>query len=257
MTSRAPVRITALLATLAMLLAACQPSASPSPSAHESHEASHGPSEAPSEAPASEPGSATCEPPVVCDGAMPAGAYVSETTGARIEFSVDDHGWFGLVDTEGEGFGLYLGDLDIGHGIYAVAYAGEYFTDACDPNAGTTKGGAAPADFIAMIAARDGVTATEPVEVTIGGQPGLQVDYTTALPADCSDQPPWIWLWPLPVHGDFHFGDQERGQVTSIDAGSATVNVIVEAWPDVGDEDWEHLIEHAAEVIETMTITPL
>jgi hypothetical protein len=255
MSSREPIRVAALLATLALLLAACQPAASSTPSEEPSHEASHGHSEAPSEAPASE--SASCEPPDICDGAMPAGDYVSEGTGARIEISVDDHGWFGLADTDGEGFGLYLGDLEIAHGISVVAYAGEYFTDACDPNAGTTSGGATAADFIAMISAREGVTATEPTEVTIGGQPGLQVDFTTALPEGCGDQPPWIWLWPLPVHGDFHFDDQERGQLTSIDAGSATVNVIVEAWPDVGDEDWEHLIEHAAEVIETMTITPL
>ena len=85
-----------------VLLVACQSSASASPSS--------------SEAPASEPApsqsaSALCEPGIICNAPLPAGDYVSEGTGARIEFTLDDHDWSGLADTPEVGFGLLLADV--------------------------------------------------------------------------------------------------------------------------------------------------
>jgi hypothetical protein len=244
MTRRA-IRPVAIL--LVAALAACSPSASASPSpSHSAGESEHGHSAEPSESATAD----ACDPGVICDGPLGAGDYVSETTGARVEFTLDDHDWSGLADTEGDGFGLFLVDVQ-GAAISVVAYSGEIFTDACDGEA-TSMIGATPADFVAFLAARTGVTASEPVEVEVGGRPGLQVDLT-ADGTVCGDRP-IIWLWTLPVHGDFHFIDQEQARVIAVDGGSATVILVAEAFDDV---DWDHFLEHFTEVVDTMTITPL
>ena len=107
----------------------------------------------------SESAAALCDPGVVCNGPLSAGEYVSETTGARIEFTLDEHGWSGLPDTPGVGFGLLLADVDDA-AISALAFGGEYFTDACDPDAGISTTGTTPAEFMAMLTDRTGVTAS-------------------------------------------------------------------------------------------------
>jgi hypothetical protein len=246
------MRSAGLLAVLALLLAACQPSASPSPSVHESHEASHAPSEQPSEHP-SEPASA-CDPGVVCNGPLEPGDYVSETTGARVEFTLDDHDWSGAEDTEGDGFTLFLADVG-GASISVVSFSGEIFADACDPNAGTEQIEATPAGFMGMLTTRTGVTASAPVEVEVGGQPALQTDLTTSVDAVCETTGGGrIWLWTLPLHGDFHFNADETARVIAVDGGSATVILVAEALPDV---EYDHFLEHFMELVDTMTITPL
>lgn len=234
-------------ATLAglLLLAACTPSASPTPS----------PSPSPSPE-ASEPASpplAACDPGVVCDGPLAAGDYVSETTGARIEFTLDEHDWSGQADVQDVGFGLFLADVGE-HAISVAKFAGEIFTDACDPDAASTIG-TTPADFMAFLAERTGVTASAPVEIEVGGRPALQVDLTTEIDEACfATGGGRIWLWVLPVFGDFHFNDAETARVIAIDGGSATVIIVIEAFPDA---DYDHLLDHATEVIETMLIEPM
>jgi hypothetical protein len=232
---------------IALLLAACQPSASASPS----------PSVAPSEAP-SEPepsAAAICDPGVICNGPLVAGDYVSETTGARVEFTLDEHDWSGLPDTPGVGFGLLLADVDDA-AISVLAFGGEYFTDACDPDAGLSTTGTTPAEFTAMLTGRTGVSADAPIEVEVGGRPALQVDLTTAIDADCAatgDEQ--ISVWPMPPVGPFDFEDMEMARVIAVDGGSATVILVAEARSIV--EDYDHFLEHFTEVIETMTIEPL
>jgi hypothetical protein len=229
------------------LLAACQPSASASPSVSPSFSPSH---EEHSEPPSEQ---ATCDPGVICDGPLAAGDYVSETTGARIEFTLDDHDWSGLEDTEGDGFGLFLADVGT-HAISVVSFSGEIFTDACSPDATSTIEATSTA-FMTMLTTRTGVTATAPIEVEVGGRPALQTDLTTTIDAACEATGAGrIWLWTLPVHGDFHFTDEETARVIAVDGGSATVILVVEALPDV---EWDHLLGHFTEVVETMTITPL
>ena len=194
-----------------------------------------------------------CDPGLVCDGPLAAGDYVSETTGARIEFTLDGHDWSGLADIQDVGFGLFLADVGA-HAISVAKFAGEIFTDACSPDATSTVG-TSPAEFMAFLAARHGVTASEPVEVQVGGRPALQVDLTTEVDAACmAADNTRIWLWVLPVVGDFHFNDAETARVIAIDAGSATVIIVIEAFADA---DYDHLLEHATEVIGSMTITPL
>jgi hypothetical protein len=245
-----PARLPGLLLLLAAsLLAACQPSASASPSL------SAAPSEAATEPAPSGSAAARCDPGVICNGPLAAGDYVSETTGARVEFTLDEHDWSGLADTPDVGFGLLLADVDDA-AISVLAFDGEYFTDACDPAGGFSTIGTTPAEFMAMLTERTGVTASEPVEVEVGGRPALQVDLTTAIDADCAatgdDQ---ISVWPMPPAGPFDFEDMELARVIAVDGGSATVILVAEARSIV--EDYDHFLEHFTEVVETMTIEPL
>jgi hypothetical protein len=193
---------------------------------------------------------------------LAAGDYVSETTGARIEFTLDDHDWSGLPDTEGVGFGLLLADLP-DTAISALAFVGEYFTDPCDPNGGTSTISASPAAFMAMLTDRHGVTMAEPVEVEVGGRPALQADLTTEVDEACAATGDGqISVWPLHPVGPFDLYDQERARVIAVDGGSTTVILVAEASSEdvaqsgVGADEYEHFLEHFTELLETMTITP-
>jgi hypothetical protein len=237
-----------LVAAVIVFLAACQPPGSEGP-------ATVGPPSEPpvSEAPAS--AAAGCVPGAVCNGPLPAGDYLSEGTGARIEFTLDDHGWIGIRETEEVGFGLILADVDDA-AISALAFGGEYFTDACDPSRGTSTTGTTPAEFMAMLGAQTGIAESDPVEVEVGGRPALQVDLTTVIQPDCEvTGDPQLWIWTLPVSGPFAFSDQEMARVIAVDGGSATVILVAEARSGV--EDYEHFLEHFGEVVESMLITPL
>ena len=238
-----------------LLLAACQGSASSSPSVAPSHgEHSDHPEPSDHAEPSGSP-AALCDPGVICDGPQAAGDYVSETTGARVEFTLDDHDWFGQADTEGDGFSLFLADVPEG-AISVVAYTGEIFTDPCDPDGGTETIETSLTAFMDMLTTRHGITATAPEEVEAGGQPALQTDLTTNIDAACAATADGrLLLWTLPVHGDFHFNDEEQARVIAVDAEGTTVILVVEALP--GIEDYDHLIEHFEEVVETMTISPL
>lgn len=242
------MRAAALLLLGSLMLAACQPSASTSPSP------SVAASEAPSEPAPSETAAAVCDPGVICNGPLRAGDYFSATTGARVEFTLDEHDWFGQEDTPGDGFSLFLADVDEG-AISVVSFNGEIFTNSCDPEAGTLQLEDSPAAFMNMLTSRSGIAATTPVEIEVGGQPAIQTDLTVALDADCTATGNGrAYLWTLPVHGDFHFDDTEQARVIAVHTDSATVILVVEAFPSV---DWDHLLEHFTEVIETMTISPL
>lgn len=238
-----------VIVLVAALLAACSPSASESPTPS-------GPASKPaaSVAPSESLAAAACDPGVICNGPLAAGAYVSETTGVRVEFTLDEHDWSGLEDTPGDGFSLFLADVD-GAAISVVSYSGEIFTNSCRPDAGTLRLEDTSATFMNMLTSRTGITATTSVGVEVGGQPALQTDLTTSIDSDCmATGNGRIWLWTLPVHGDFHFNDQEQARVMAVDGGSATVILVLEAGMDV---EWDHLLEHFTELVETMAITPL
>ena len=236
-------RTTTLVSLL--LLSACAPSASVAPSPS--------PLATPAESISAIPSPASCAP-TVCDGPLAAGDYVSDSTGAHIEFTLDEHDWSGLA-LQNVGFSLFLADVGGTHAVSVVKFEGRIFTDACSGEATSTIG-ATPADFMAFLAGRTGVTATAPVEVEVGGRPALQVDLTTEIDAACEATGGGrIWLWvPSLVVGDFHFNDAETARVIAVDGGSATVIIVIEAFPDA---DYDHLLDHAMEVVESMVIEPL
>lgn len=195
-----------------------------------------------------EPTAKPCDPGFVCGSDLVPGEYTSTSTGATITFTLVGDGWTGLEDTPGDGFGLFHEAVGGPHGISVTTFSGEVFSDVCSPEA-TEMIGATADDFMRFLATVEGVQRGAPLNQQIGGQPTTGMDLTTESP--CTD-PDRMWLWTLPVHGDFHFNDAERVRVYAIDAGSATVVIVIEAFPDA---DYEVLLEKAEEVIATMTIT--
>jgi len=204
-----------------------------------------------------EVGEAPCVPGLVCDAALVPGEYSSTSTGANITFTLTGEGWSGLEeDTPGEvpGDGFALSNEAVGgrHGIGVHAYAGEVYTQVCSGEAT----GTAVTDLVTFLAAVEGVHAEEPVATQVGGRPAIRLDLTTDSPCfnpDLRDDPDRMWLWPLPVHGDFHFNDGEQVRVYAVDAACVTVAIVIEAFPEA---NFDVLLEKAEEVIATMTIAP-
>jgi hypothetical protein len=197
---------------------------------------------------------------------LAAGDYVSEAAGARIEFTLADRDWSGIGEIPGVGFGLLLADLPDA-AISALAFGGTYFSDACDPGAGTSTIGTTPAEFVDMLTERAGVTAESPFEVEVGGRPGLQVDLVTDLDQACAATGDGqVSVWPLPPAGPFDLYDQERARMIAVDGGSATVILVAEArskggavarLTGTGADDFDRFLGIFTELLETMTITPL
>jgi hypothetical protein len=229
---------------LAVLLAACAPSASETPT----------PSPEPTGAPSPSEAAATCDPGVVCDGPLPAGHYSTTSAGAHVEFTLDEHDWSGMDEAGGVGFGLFLADVGGTHAISVLKFSPYVFTDACSGE-GTSIVGNSPAEFMAFLIDRHGITASEPVPIEVGGRPALQVDLTTEVDAACmAADNERIWLWQLPTGYSPYFVDAERARVIAVDSGSGTVVILIEALPEA---DYDHLLEHATEVIDSMVIEPL
>jgi hypothetical protein len=248
------------LPALLVLLVACQPTESPRPSLAAS--ASVAPASiAPSAAPSAS--AAACGSGVVCRGPLAAGDYVSEGTGARIEFTLAGEGWTGLPETPDVGFGLLQATYP-DTAISALAFVGAYFTDGCDPNAGRSTIGASPAEFMAMLTGRPGITADEPAEVEVGGRPALQVDLITDTEDDCAaNGAEEISVWPLPLGGPFDLYDQEQARIIAVDGGNATVILIAEARMEniatagTSPDEYDEFLAVFTELLETMTISPL
>lgn len=248
--SSLPATWAVIAVTGALLLAGCQSSTSGTPGPTPTAVGSVS-----SEAPSSE--TADCvAPPTVCNGPLPAGDYVSDGTGAHITFGLDEHDWAGSKDEPDEGFALFLADVPEG-GIYVVRFGGEVFADPCADAPGDT----APLDpntasFVGYLAGLTGMTGNAPVELEVGGRPALQVDVAFDYQAACpGGTGPNLWLFPLPVHGDLHMADGELDRIYAVDSGSGLVTI----WVSVtsADADYDHLLGHGAELLDTMAISPL
>lgn len=227
---------------LALLVGACTATTSPSP------EASVEPSA--SDEPAASKTPMPCVPGFVCSGELVPGEYTSTSTGVTITFTLSGEGWSGAEDTTpGDGFALFTTAVTAAHGISVFTYSGEVFSDVCSPENVETIGSTA-ADFVAFLAAVEGVQAEEPVETTAGGLPAIRLDLTTDSPCTNPDR---MWLWELPVHGDFHLNDGEQVRIYAIDAGNVTLAIVIEAFRD---SDYDLLLQKADEVIATMVISP-
>lgn len=246
MTAR--MRLLPLLLVI-LLIAACTAGSS-SPSAETSLEPS--PSEAAVES-EPQPGESTappCDPGVVCSGPLLPGEYTSTSTGATVTFTLAGEGWSGLEDLPGDGFGLFndaVGSTRT-HVISVVAYLGEVFSEVCSPDATETIGSTGD-DLLAFLATVEGVQRGAALNQQIGGLPTTGMDLTTVSPCNDTNFGDRMWLWVLPTSGDYHFNDAERVRVYAVDAGSATVVIVIEGFPDA---DYEVLLEKAEEVIATM-----
>jgi hypothetical protein len=239
-----PVFVAAALAT------GCAAGSSSSPSA----DVSTGPSPSEAAAPSqggeesAMPSEPAC-PPAVCDGPIAAGDYTTTSTGLTISFTLAGDGWLGVGETRGDGFALFNENVTEGqYGIWVIPFHGEVFTDVCSPEATETIGTSA-ADFTAFLTGRDGITAGDPVNVTVGGVAAIQVDLTAASPCPEAGR---MWMWTLPVHGDFHFDDGDVLRVWTVEGGGATVAILVEASADTYDA----VLALATDLLATMTIAP-
>ena len=240
-----PLLLVAILAAGCAAASTASPEVSPEPSPSEEPEASKPQGSAPVE-----PTPMPCVPGFVCQGELAPGEYTSTSTGVTITFTLSSEGWSGLEDTTpGDGFALFNTAATAVHGIAVVLYSGEVFSGVCSPEPVETIGSSA-ADFIAFLAAVEGVEAGAPVDTTVGGLPAIQLDLTTDSP--CTD-PDRMWLWTLPVHGDFHFNDGEWVRVYAIDAGNVTLVMVIEAFREA---DYEALLLKADEILSTMVISP-
>jgi hypothetical protein len=195
-----------------------------------------------------------CDPGVVCDGPLPAGHYSTTAAGAHLEFTLDEHDWSGMGEINNVGFALFLADIGGTHAFSVWKFSPYVFTDACSTGE-TSIVGNSPAEFMAFLTDRHGITATEPVPIEVGGRPALQVDLTTEVDAACmAADNERIWLWQMPLGLSPYFVDAEVARVIAVDSGSGTVIIIIEALPEA---DYDHLLEHATEVIDSMVIEPL
>lgn len=240
------------LLVLALLVGACTAATSPSPEANVEPSTGDGAAASKPQGGSApeEPTPKPCVPGFVCSGELIPDEYTSTSTGATITFSLAGEGWSGLEDTPEDGFALFYDAVSGPHGISVVAYYGEVFSDVCSPEA-TEMIGTTAADFVAFIAGTEGVEAVEPVDTTTGGLPAIRLDLTTGAP--CTDFGGRLWLWTLPVHGDFHFDAAGQVRVYAIDAGNVTLAIVIEAY---GEADYDLLLQKAEEVIATMVIAP-
>lgn len=107
-------------------------------------------------------------PLAVVDGDLVAGAYASTSLGLDMSFDLEA-GWHGFADIEDVGFALSR--EGIGGGVSVTNFGGEVFSDPCSSE--TTEMLAPTAEaFVAWLADHPELDASEPVDVTLGGQSG-------------------------------------------------------------------------------------
>jgi hypothetical protein len=182
------------------------------------------------------------------------GRYVDTSLGREITFEVDD-GWTSQGAIPGAGVAL-IKDPEAGPYIAIVPFDGTVFTHPCrtpenadDFGPDLTRLDATPEAFLDHLAAHPFLAVTEPVAVEVGGLSGLQVDVTTSVPDDCD--PPWAWLWVLPVVNDYHLTEDVAARVLALDGGDDVVVLVSEVG---ADSDVASLTETAMSVFESIEL---
>ncbi len=180
-------------------------------------------------------------------GELPPGTYTSDAAGVAFTFTVDET-WPDAGELEE--VGLYLAQAD-GSGLSMTTFPGQVFTDPCGPEPVEDREVSARS-LIDFLATHPALTVlAEPTAVELGGVTGWQVDLGAALPASCTEGPR-IWLWALPIVGDFHFVDGERARVVALDVGDRVAVIVAEALPGA---DPDTLLADAARIIGTLTVS--
>lgn len=192
----------------------------------------------------------TCTPPDLCRGEVTPGEYVVDSVGSTLRFTLGD-GWLSSEEIPEVGIELVRPEEGDANALSMVTFGGDVFVDICGESDATTTIGTSPSEFITWLSERDGIDAGQPLEVEVGGRPAVQVDLTTQLPDNCTHDSEWLWLWVLPVVGDFHFADAERARVIAVDAPGGTVVLIAEAYPGVDDDSF---LATAMDVVESLEI---
>lgn len=194
-------------------------------------------------------GSAPAGPRVVNNGPLAPGSYASTSVGVTIQFEIAEAGWQGAEDLPGVGLALLRDGIE--GGVTITHFPGEVYSNPCSGDASEPLDASADA-FVAWLADHPELDAQPPVETTLGGHPSLQLDVDAAVGEECPDSPR-IWLWVLPVVGDFHLDEGEAARFIVGDVGDRTVVVVVETYDPA---DFEPLLGAVEPVLASLTIEP-
>lgn len=210
---------------------------------------------------------------------LAAGTWADSSSGPTIEFTVED-GWF--VDAPPlQDVGIALAHSDfVGAYMTITRFDGGVFPEACatEENAAEFYAAAGPtietsAESLASHLSEHPyleMSASAPIEVD--GRSGVVLDVRSDIAADCD--PPWAWLWRLPVVLEFHLADDEDARFIALDVGDGVVVIAMEAFtgpepdvplsepevplsePDTPLVDWDGFLGVAMALVDTMVITP-
>ena len=197
---------------------------------------------------------------------LTAGTWSNASSGANIEFTVED-GWY-MDGPPLEDVGVALAHAGYDGAYLAITnFLGRIFADPCATaeNAseffeGTNTVSIEPTaqSFADYLDAHPYVTVSAMTPVEIGGYSGVQVDMRSSVPAEC--EPPRAWLWVLPVVGDFHLDDAEDARFIALDVDGHVTVIAAEAFtgPDPEDPqvDWDGFLAELTALTDSMVITP-
>jgi hypothetical protein len=191
-------------------------------------------------------------------GPLAAGRYADTSLGREIAFDLGE-GWIADVVIPEVGIAIVRDEPGAPYAAITRFY-GDVFPEGCvtgdDAEAffdGAETIEVSAAAFIDHLASHPSLTTGEPLPVEVAGLPAVQLDVTAVdVPDDC--QPPWAWLWLLPVVGDYHLADGQQARVVAIDAAPEEVVVAVfESLPDVDAEVYGSIID---DILASMSIGP-
>ena len=159
------------------------------------------------------------------DNPLAAGTYTTNVIEVPITFTVAD-GW--VTINEAEVGPAWIPEEPIELSFIAVTkFYGEVFDDPCAAEP--------PAEIetsaLALIEWLDGNPYLESSgieEVTVGGQPGYEIEVTSTVPPECTE-PPRLFLLSLPIVGDYHLDDGMTAHIMTVDAGGITLFISVES----------------------------
>ncbi len=164
-----------------------------------------------------------CDPGVLCTGNLAPGTYTYTGFGTDLTFTTVTE-WFAVQD-EIPSWNLF--PPDVAAGLFGFPFTGQVFGDPCDYESAATIGDS-PAELMTWLGDRPFLETTAPVAVNYGGADGLQIDLVaTTVPAECAE-PPWVFVFALPIVGDFHFETGSVGRIVALDVAGETIVFIIE-----------------------------
>lgn len=175
-----------------------------------------------------------------------AGTYTTSLLEAPVTFTIPD-GWTMYNDAEIGAAWIPPDPIELSY-VAVVKFAGKVWDDPC--------AAAPPVDIensalalIQWLDANPYLASSGIEEVTIGGQPGYQIEVEVTVPPECSD-PPWLFLLALPVVGDYHLNDGMTARIATVDSSAITLFVSVES----STKDWEAMQAIADPFMDALVI---